>query len=1421
MYMDIALGASAGKIIMEYEKSDGTILQEEGSGEYFMKVNKAGDKITVRGEKETETSAVGTIDTVKDATDTSLDDPGKARETPLTPKSKYTTEEEVKIKIEKYDNTILVTNIYGVVGGAKYSVGSEPLDEKEEKYNRATSTSLDYGLGYINVLLHYKSTYETDAPEAKVWANIDSTDTLTIVTKLTGVTGKVRLKFTAGDKTYYSNNTFNITDSEAGEAIYCRIKDTDKKWYNNEWKVTVLDVGNTDIGVGGKVEYYTISDTVEIDGESKKGMQELSEAINTGANTKKADGTSRKFYLIDDTDMKDISVDPIAKSCATGAKWFDGYFGSGIYKNDEVTPAYIDETTGEEVGVKTISNIKINVSNNEKYAFGLFGWVGKPATIENLKIDNIDVDLKDINTEKTDYKAGGLAGFSDNGSSINNITIENSRINGTAYAGGVVGETKKELNNCTVKDTTVLSKGKDSYGLGSIYIGGIAGKATELGSIKWAKIDNVKIGSGDITMTAESGSIFNKTSNNYYVGGVAGYTECEVIKPNIDSNVKVIGGKIQIEKTVGSGLKTDDKGATYTGGVIGYKNISQAVSEFKISCTVSGYDNVGGIIGFNAGGDINKVSFNGEITGGGENIGGIVGCNTGGNISNCINNLTIDSESAKNVGGIVGLNADNKIEYCYNKGNIKGAKNVGGIAGVTSGTNIDHCGNEGTITGNSNTMWGESLEEFEIKDLYLFYNITGTNSTGTGGIVGKIYHTTITCSYNKGMVTCNYNGGGIVGVNSNGVIAYCFNDAIINKNESGASIVRNRLGGICGIGGGVTILQCYNKGNINGETSFKNTPLGSPTGGIIGFLIDDGSFIEGASKELDFKYVKIDVKYLTVQSYHNTISFCYNTGKVQGHYKLAEDPSNDKIEEAFNKVCEVWDKFTSWITRGKEDASLITKMRYLSWYNGGIVGYIGISVDLDLDKSALSHTTFGGNYYLVENVDSKNAGNEVYISPEERKNQGKNTAEELKKSLYEYANKNTIPGRTDKMNPDQEVDIFINYYAENFPTNVGKNYYNTIAPLEETEKGYEGYGVLWWELENYAKLKVYICSSNMKIPDGQDVKMTINEKSVNISDSNLGRYINGEEYHNWIMMIPKGETQYILGGKTRSTEEAKLPPFTASNDEIIKLIEIGGIYDNLIVHAGSDATIKWSDIITTVKRADIRNFAGTKVIGSGEHDVYVKYNGQVHDSKTKYEFTKDRLSSYGDGRFGSVFMDGNTVLKKANVITEDPYKTYYTYWPTRFSKKETKVETGSEWIKAKSACVIKIPIEKIEGRRGTKGIVFSKTNSTIQKANAKLRVGIYVSDNFLERIGTRLLNDTLHVSVAFGNSGYKEVTKTITNSYKYRENNVDWLPVFTYEFSQTSEIPEDVTVKLQWDANVVGVYVAIDYVDVDVTYYTK
>lgn len=211
------------------------------------------------------------------------------------------------------------------------------------------------------------------------------------------------------------------------------------------------------------------------------------------------------------------------------------------------------------------------------------------------------------------------------------------------------------------------------------------------------------------------------------------------------------------------------------------------------------------------------------------------------------------------------------------------------------------------------------------------------------------------------MILCNLNGGGIVGNCSGGIIEYCFNQNTVTNqdpNHPELNSHRNRLGGICGAAADLFLCGCYNVGDVTGHTSWDNTPLLSPTGGLVGLLIDDGSYIK--SNPYTTKYLNIDVTYFDLGSIHNTICYNYNAGNIKGHYSGAGEGS----------IFDIWDKIKQWLGSSSKDDISEDVLRSRLWYNGAIVGYVAVNIDLDLSKSFASTTNFVFNYYLQGSSES-------------------------------------------------------------------------------------------------------------------------------------------------------------------------------------------------------------------------------------------------------------------------------------------------------------------------------------------------------------------------------------------------------------------------------------------------------------------
>ena len=236
---------------------------------------------------------------------------------------------------------------------------------------------------------------------------------------------------------------------------------------------------------------------------------------------------------------------------------------------------------------------------------------------KKLTINNININLSEITSPKRDYKVGGFVGTTSK--KIKNVTVKDSTIAGKGYVGGIVGYFDNKMTNC--------------------------------------KVENSTIGSGEVTFGSSStqfsiGNWHVENTNKYCVGGIVGYlgknssitnkASTNVLENcSISNDSTVRGGKVKYKS--GSNVYTDSDAAIFAGGVIGYNEGIDSIigldlqtrlpTSIQTSCSVSGHDNVGGIIGYNeAATTIQYLDHTGSLSGTGENIGGIVGTNTGGDM---------------------------------------------------------------------------------------------------------------------------------------------------------------------------------------------------------------------------------------------------------------------------------------------------------------------------------------------------------------------------------------------------------------------------------------------------------------------------------------------------------------------------------------------------------------------------------------------------------------------------------------------------------------------------------------------------------------------------------------------------------------------------------------------------------------------
>ena len=151
--------------------------------------------------------------------------------------------------------------------------------------------------------------------------------------------------------------------------------------------------------------------------------------------------------------------------------------------------------------------------------------------------------------------------------------------------------------------------------------------------------------------------------------------------------------------------------------------------------TVEGseFDNVGGFVGYNAGGNVENCRILGTVNGGGMNVGGIVGSvEESMTITGCVNAGRLVGHSF--AGGIVGYANLSKIQNCYSSAVISCplASWVGGILGWAVESTVNNCYAIGPVEAEVGSIWmpGKSpicaeLEKSSASDCYYVEALTG------------------------------------------------------------------------------------------------------------------------------------------------------------------------------------------------------------------------------------------------------------------------------------------------------------------------------------------------------------------------------------------------------------------------------------------------------------------------------------------------------------------------------------------------------------------------------------------------------------------------------------------------------------------------------------------------------------------------
>jgi hypothetical protein len=211
----------------------------------------------------------------------------------------------------------------------------------------------------------------------------------------------------------------------------------------------------------------------------------------------------------------------------------------------------------------------------------------------------------------------------------------------------------------------------------------------------------------------------------------------------------------------------------YNVGLFGYLAPGGKVSQVGVeSVNITGASFVGGLVGATWGGTVSDSYSSGTVTGN-EDVGGLVGHNRG----TVSDSYTTGSVTGNwRVGGLMGLNVG-PVDSSYSTGSVTGSDQVGGLVGSNWGT-VSNSYSTGNVIGSCYVggLMGYSRGWDTVSNSYSTGNVIGDEYVG--GLVGSNGdRVTVSNCYSTGSVNGDEHVGGLVGDNEGeGIVSNSFWD---------------------------------------------------------------------------------------------------------------------------------------------------------------------------------------------------------------------------------------------------------------------------------------------------------------------------------------------------------------------------------------------------------------------------------------------------------------------------------------------------------------------------------------------------------------------------------------------------------------------------------------------------------------------
>jgi len=334
-----------------------------------------------------------------------------------------------------------------------------------------------------------------------------------------------------------------------------------------------------------------------------------------------------------------------------------------------------------------------------------------------------------------------------------------------------------------------------------------------------------------ITTPEQLNEIWNNLGAHYKLGAhidLSGYMNWTPI----GNDAIPFTGSLDGDSYTITGLYIDRAMTTYA-GLFGYIDGADLKDLALENAFVSGYDNVGGLVGYMLDGSVSNCSFNGSVRGD-SGAGGLIGSNYNGTVSNC---RTAGGVSGRvTVGGLAGANYGS-IENCHARMTVEGSGfEIGGLVGYngTASASVSGCSATGSVRGKTaggliGMNYGIVSNSFS-RGAVTLVDYDSSDGGNAGGLIGYNYGVSVSGCYSLSSVAsedsdgADINLGGLIGYNSNGNVSDCY------ATGSVSAALSSRVGGLIG-DNDAAVTRCYAVGAVSGGTE----------GGLVGRNSGGGS----------------------------------------------------------------------------------------------------------------------------------------------------------------------------------------------------------------------------------------------------------------------------------------------------------------------------------------------------------------------------------------------------------------------------------------------------------------------------------------------------------------------------------------------------------------------------------------------------